>query len=380
MKKEEMLNAVGQIDDKYIEEADEVLEAAETERAVVETKAGAGNYTTKGKNKRRGKWAAGLAAVLVVGLSLGVLIGDSGFLKAGSSAPAADNAMTEEFMLNDAPQADEESMKQSTGSSDSMSFDEGLAYTAEKGEAMPESYDQSEVKLIYRADVGLQTTDFEKAAEDVKALVEKCGGYFESTEVNNGGYFSDQNHKSGCYVVRVPQAKYRDFLDSVAGTSHVVYLNETVEDVGQEYFETESRLETLRIKQERLQDLMKNATQMSDIIELENALSNTEYEIEMYTSTLNRYDSLIGFSTITINLEKVVRYDNGIDQDQSFFARLGQSLKDGAEDFLYALDSLVNWISYNLITLIIIIAVVIVMWKRHWVSRIRNWWQERGRK
>ena len=43
-------------------------------------------------------------------------------------------------------------------------------------------------------------------------------------------------------------------MNSVSDSWHVVDMNENVQDVGQQYFEVESRLETLRIKEDRLQE------------------------------------------------------------------------------------------------------------------------------
>lgn len=44
---------------------------------------------------------------------------------------------------------------------------------------------------------------------------------------------------------------------------------------------------------------------MEDIIALESALSDVEYQIEQYSSELNRYDALVAFATFTISLSEV---------------------------------------------------------------------------
>lgn len=392
MKKEEMLRAVGEIDEKYVAEAEEAVGITEGEAYEdaagtrdyerVEVKSGAGE-SPRQKRKRRGLWAASLAAVLVIGLCLGTFFDGMDFMRMGSSGNFAseDAAVSDygyttgDFTADQKNVADsgeymvaEENSMAAPSDADRTGapLKEGATYNA-----------ASDVKLIYRADVGLQTTEFEESLETLKALVESEGGYFESSELSNGSYFSESSYKCGYYTIRVPQPKYREFIDTLSDAGYVVYLNESVEDIGLEYFETEGRLETLKAKEERLRQLMSEAKDMSDIISIENALSDTEYQIEMYSSTLNRYDSLVGYSTICVTLEKVSRYDGGIDEDESFFARLAQSLEDGAANFLYALDCFANWISYNLITLAIIAIIIIVACKFHWVRSIRNWWGER---
>ncbi len=396
MKKEEMLRAVGEIDEKYVVEAEEAVGIAEGEAYEdaagtrdyerVEVKSGAGE-SPRQKRKRRGLWAASLAAVLVIGLCIGSFFDGAGFMRMGSSS----NLATEDAAVFDEGGAADFSGEQKNAADTNnytIAESEGLRtgdfdVATEGAETPAATVDDaaynaaSDVKLIYRADVSLQTTEFDESLEKLRALVESEGGYFESSELSNGSYFSESSYKCGYYTIRVPQPKYREFIDTLSDAGYVVYLNESVEDIGLEYFETEGRLETLKAKEERLRQLMSEAKDMSDIISIENALSDTEYQIEMYSSTLNRYDSLVGYSTICVTLEKVSRYDGGIDEDESFFARLAQSLEDGAANFLYALDCFANWISYNLITLAIIAIIIIVACKFHWVRSIRNWWGER---
>ncbi len=371
MKKEDFAKAVGQIDEKYITEAEDSAKRIKVTPAL-------SNAERSAKRKSRIKWASGLVAVLVIGLCLGSFF-DSftgfDFMKMGSSNNFAseDSAVFDEGF--EAASSGEQKNAANMDAADINNY-----VSLESAGPMPEdaAYNAaSNVKLIYRADVSLQTTEFDEAVAALQELVKKCGGYFESTEISNGSYYSEGSYKSGYYVVRVPQERYREFLDSLHEASYVVSMSESVEDIGLEYFETEGRLETLKIKEDRLQNLMREANNMSDIIELENALSDTQYQIDMYSSTLNRYDSLVDYSTVCVNLEKVVRYENGIDRDQSFLARLAQNLKDGAANFLYALDCFANWISYNLITLAIIAVIIIVACKFHWLRSIRGWWSGR---
>ena len=85
--------------------------------------------------------------------------------------------------------------------------------------------------------------------------------------------------------------------------THLGYItesSESSEDVGERYYDAETRLKTQRTKQERLLALLEQADTMEDIISLENALGDVEYQIEQLSSTLNRYDALISYSTFTI--------------------------------------------------------------------------------
>ena len=229
------------------------------------------------------------------------------------------------------------------------------------------------VKLIFRAWLHLQTLDFAQAEKDLNQLVEKYGGYFESVYTDNGSYYSNYSYLSGSYTVRVPAENYDKFLSAVGNTCHVVNLNKTTEDVGLQYSDTQMRLQTEKTKQERLLTLLSQATEMTDIIQLENAISDCQYQIDSLTSTINRYDSLIGFSTVQIELEQVERLGSAITEEETFWQRLGNSFKEGLEDFAYGVQDLVMWAAYHIVGIIIFILIVILicrLWKKYAAGKL----------
>lgn len=239
------------------------------------------------------------------------------------------------------------------------------------------------VKLVYTAQLNLQTTDYEKAEKDLTALLEGMGGYFEYSYVDRGGYYSDGANMSGSYTVRIPSEKYELFLTAVGNTCHVVSINRSVTDIGMEYFDAETRLNTLRTKLDRLTALLEKADALSDIIELENSIANTQYEIDWHTSTLNRYDSLVGYATVNISMTQVERLSGGVDDAEGFFPSLLRSLKEGLGHFGDSLQGIALWIAYNLVALLILLGLLILgtkWFRRHRPDRalsLRGWNEDR---
>ncbi|MGM9536727.1 MAG: DUF4349 domain-containing protein [Candidatus Onthomonas sp.] len=228
-----------------------------------------------------------------------------------------------------------------------------------------DSYAQAQVKLIYTASLEIEVLDFDAALDGLTQLVEELGGYCENSNFYNYG-----RSRSADYTVRVPSEHYRAFLDACSDwdNCHLLSRSEDVQNVGEVYFDTETRLATLRTKMERLQDLLAQATEMEDIITIESAISETEYQIEQYTSDLNRYDSLIGYATVHLYLDEVL--DLTEEEEVGLAERLGQNLRWGAEHFLEGLEDLLLWAAYNIIGIIIfllLLAAVILG-----VGRVRN--------
>ena len=179
-------------------------------------------------------------------------------------------------------------------------------------------------KLILNADLSLETQDFEKSAADIEKMTAEAGGYIESS-----GTYGDTGSRSANYTLRVPQEKFEQFYAQLGENMHVVSRSRSSEDVTEQYTDIETRLATLQTKHERLLSLLEKADKMEDIISLENALADCEYEIDSLTGSKRRYDDLVGFSTFYINLREVQTLTATAD-GTGFGAQLTQAAKTGA--------------------------------------------------
>lgn len=245
-------------------------------------------------------------------------------------------------------------------------FASDFEYSAEEdgtGNMVSQLTFNENVKLIFRADLRLQTLNYQETEQSLNNLVAQYEGYFESMYTDNGSYYSSGEYKSGSYVVRIPSGKYDSFLSAVGEGCHVVSLNKSTEDVGLEYSDIETRLETLNTKMERLKELLKKADKMEDIIQLESAISDCQYQIDSLSSQKNRYDSLIGYSTININLEQVRNLDGSVTEDKGFLQELGENFTRGLKQVGYNLEELAYWAAYNIVGIVIAVAVFLGLGK-----------------
>lgn len=240
---------------------------------------------------------------------------------------------------------------------------------SEEGDFLPEPSPDAgyggvpaNAKIIYTATLSLETKEFDAASQALAALVSDVGGYFESRSVDQGHY------RSMDAVVRVPAAEFLSFLDRAGETAHVANRAEYLDDVSEAYYDQESRLATQRTKLERLQELLRQAQDMEDIITIESAISETELEIEFLTGSLRKYDSKINFSTITLSLREVYRLSTDEEVPLTFGQRLGSAFStgfqrgvEGLEDF--AIGVARNWV--GLLIWAVIIAAAVLLFRRH---------------
>jgi len=138
--------------------------------------------------------------------------------------------------------------------------------------------------------------------------------------------------------------------------------NESTEDITLQYADTESRLKSLEIQQERLLALLEKADTLEEIIALESRLSEVRYELELHGKTLRTYDNLVDYATITLYIQEVVRMTSP--KPMGIWERIGSGLSDTIyniyEGFTNFFVSLIINIPY-LIIWCIIIGILILM-------------------
>lgn len=263
--------------------------------------------------------------------------------------------------------------KAAGGASDSMAASEPEAGYWSNNSKSEDSYDEDgydadgtpasdpasrPVKMIYNGYMEMQTQDFDAAASGIEDLVRELGGYFQQSSVSNRG---SSSYRYGSYTIRIPAAQFEAFFQRAGQLCHVTYTNTTADDVSESYYDTEARLETARIKLERLQQLLAKATSMEDIITIESAISETEWDIENLSGTLRHYDALVDYATVNVELSEVYQLSGQDKAVTTFGGRLGQSFVNGLRAVGSALEDFAVWLAYSWVWLAVIAAAAVIV-------------------
>lgn len=276
----------------------------------------------------------------------------------GASAPK-----TEAFM--DMTTSDDAAMDMGfdAGGAPMEDYKEEAEYQNGAFEEYPSTTDNEklkDVKMVYTANMDLQTLSFDKADSDISALVEEMGGYFEQRSISN----RSSGYRYAEYTVRVPAEKFNDFCSQMGTLCHLVYKNESADNITESYYDTQSRLVTAQTKLERLQELLRRAESMEDIITIESAISETEWTIENLTGTLRTYDSLVGYSTVYMSLSEVYELAGQGQAPVTFGDRLGESFLDGLKSIGRTAQNFAVWLAYSWFWLLIVVVIVILVIRR----------------
>ena len=189
---------------------------------------------------------------------------------------------------------------------------------------------ESGQKLIRKVNIDAETEDLEALLAELTTQIGALDGYIENQELYNGSTQASYRHRSANLTVRIPADKLDSFVQQVKGVSNVVSYNESQEDVTLTYVSTESRIKALETEQARLLELLAQAQNMSDLLEIEARLTDVRYELESVTSQLLVLANKVDYATINLYISQVKEYTE-VDE-QTVWQRISNGFKENLKD------------------------------------------------
>ena len=185
----------------------------------------------------------------------------------------------------------------------------------------------SQRKIVKHSNLSLETKDFDTAIFELRALVQSAGGYIESQNVNGISLYNQSryNERTAFIFARIPSDSLNEVVNQVGALCNIVSQGERMDDITDSYYDTQARLDSLELQEERLMAILEKAEKLEEVITLERALSDTRYQIESLTASMKRMDSQVAYSYLNIDLTEVVEYQAIESLPKSFGERVSIS-------------------------------------------------------
>jgi len=210
-------------------------------------------------------------------------------------------------------------------------------------------------KIVKSGSITIETKTFDKAVSTLTENLQKAGGYIENSSTT-GSTLNDENsfkNRSAKFVLRIPKQNYEPFISDAGNIGNITHTSNTGEDVTSQYFDTDAHVKSLKVKEERLIELLKKTGELKDILTLETELNNTRFQIESLTGNLKKWDSMVQYSTITIDIQEVEKITEA--KQTSFWGKI----KNTFNDSLKALLSILQGILIVLVSLLPFLPILI---------------------
>ena len=194
----------------------------------------------------------------------------------------------------------------------------------------------SDQKLITTVKIDAETEDLDALMPQLSEHIAQLGGYVEFQNTYYGSAYSSYRHRSANMTIRIPADKLNDFLLHVEGASNVISKQQSQDNVTLQYVDTESRVAALEAERDRLMELLEQAGDLSDLLKIEERLTDVLYDLESTTAKLRSLDNQVSYATVNLYIDEVKIFTET--QEQTVWQRIasgfGGNLRNIGEDIV----------------------------------------------
>ena len=209
---------------------------------------------------------------------------------------AYDGAVAEAAEESNALVFSARSAKTAGAAPQSPAYEGGMGGGANGAASVPEA---TQKKIIRTASLTIQTQRYEDSLASLRAMCEAEGGWIESSSES----VSSSNGLRRAYLtLRIPQDALDSYLTGTQELGRITSRSETAQDVTASYQDTQARLDTQLALMERLQALITESGDLSDLLALESQIADTQYMIDALQSSLAGTDRQVAYSTVSVSL------------------------------------------------------------------------------
>ena len=239
-------------------------------------------------------------------------------------------------------------------------------------------------KIVSTYYMVLETTDYDEAVKQLSGAAQTHGGYMEQSSVGGRSINDENAARYASFTLRIPAEKASEFLSGLDDLYNVINSRESSEDITDSYYDSTARMTSLEEQRDRLIRLREENTENADLqylLQIEQEISNVNYQIESLFSHIQRMDKSVSMTTINIELREVVTYQRLETAQQSFGERMGIAVSNSWNNFIRAAqDSLIRVVvnaPYFIVNLfwfavIIVVILFIVSFVRRRIKRREN--------
>ncbi len=180
-----------------------------------------------------------------------------------------------------------------------------------------------EPKIIKEGNLRFETNDLEPTYQKIIAAAKK-----QKATIQNDVEGKDYQSVFRNIVIRVPSQNFDLFINEISnGVAYFDRKEISSKDVTEEYIDIDARLKAKKILEERYFELLKKASKVSEMIEIETQLATIREEIDAKEGQLRYMKSRISMSTISIEFYKTVAEESGA--TSSFGSKLWNAIVSG---------------------------------------------------
>lgn len=203
-------------------------------------------------------------------------------------------------------------------------------------------------KIIKDGNIRFETAGVKETTALIRTTVAELGGY-----IGNENIYDYKDRIEYTVVVRVPENNFDTLVEKISSSAEkIVSKNINSLDVTEEFIDVEARVKTKKELEARYKEILKQASRVDEILNIEREIGKLRAEIESLEGRLNYLKNRVALSSLTIT------YFEKTSSPFEFFSKFFQALKNGWTYLLWFMIILTSLWPFILLFLIILFIVL----------------------
>ncbi len=220
----------------------------------------------------------------------------------------------------------------------------------------------NEKKIIKNASTSLEALDVLTAYNKLSDYIKSVGGYEFSRNQNQ-----NSNYVQISAVFKAPPDKLDEILAYTAECAEVRSSNTSSDDITNQYYDMQLRLENKRKNLEKYYEYLAAADTVEEMIQIQSKIDQLIYEIESYEGQLRQWNTYVEESTINVTIHQKDdpnKIEEPVDWSTMSGEKLLSVMGDGFKSVLNGILTGFQWlliIIVSILPLLLIAGVVILI-------------------
>lgn len=187
----------------------------------------------------------------------------------------------------------------STGSSGSGMIAPGAPSAAYEEGSYDSSYGGENRVVIQTGSLSLKVQEgsLEEKIASVRGFVSQVGGVYTGIS-----YYETESDKNYYVTVKVPPAKFDEFVAKLKTIGEIKSMDTSLEDVTEQYTDINTRITNLEAELARLNRLYDRAENISDILSIEREVTRVQTQLDLYNQQKLDLERRSAMSTIQVRV------------------------------------------------------------------------------
>lgn len=217
-------------------------------------------------------------------------------------------------------------------------------------------------KIIRNANMQLEVKTLSDAQSAVDRIIAVEGGLVAQVTQRE-----KENPPWAQYSLWIPAEKLDSVIEQFKKLGETQSLEVSVQDIGEQYFDQETRIKNLQRQEERLLKLYdRDTVKMEELLKVEQEIARVRTEIEQMQGRQRLWDRQIRYSTLNLNLvQKPELEPIAKSEPEDVFSPVRRAFKDAVAVILYScslVTTLAAWIFSFAVFVVPWAAVVAILW------------------